>query len=250
MPFVYLALTYLLAAVPFALVVTTLFGVGPDVRESGSGNIGATNVKRLYGWELAGPVMLLDIGKGFVPVLVARLLWPELDLWWPATVAAVAFLGHCYPVYLEFRGGKGVATGAGAMLAVTPGPAALAALTWVGVLGLSGRSSVAALAACLALVGLVWWLQPAALGVALVLGLGIAWTHLSNIRRLVRGEEAQVVRPVRWRRRPDDGPTAEDVLAQGPSGALAGAAGWPAHDAPVLQDDAAPGTTNATGAEE
>ncbi len=227
MTVLYLALAYLLAAVPFAIVVTTLFGEGPDVRASGSGNIGATNVKRLYGWELALPVLLLDVGKGFVPVMGAQLLWPELGLWWPAIVAASAFLGHCYPVFLEFRGGKGVATGAGAMLAVTPGPTALAALTWAVVLGLTGRSSVAALTACLMLVGVVWWLDPAMLVVALVLGLGIAWTHLSNIQRLLKGQEAQVVRPVRWRRHPDDGPTVDDVLAQGPSGMVEAGEAWP-----------------------
>jgi glycerol-3-phosphate acyltransferase PlsY len=238
-PVVYLALAYLLAAVPFALVVTTLFGDGPDVRESGSRNIGATNVKRLYGWELAVPVLLLDMAKGFVPVALAQLLWPEFGLWWPALVAATAFLGHCYPVYLEFHGGKGVATGAGALLAVTPGPTSLAALTWAAVLLLTGRSSVAALTACLALVGLVWWLDEAALPVALVLGLGIAWTHLANIRRLIRGEEAQVVRPVRWRRSPDDGPTAVDVLSQTPSGSMASVEAWPGivDDAAVVVDD-------------
>jgi glycerol-3-phosphate acyltransferase PlsY len=183
-------------------------------------------------------VLVLDVGKGFLPVLGARLLWPELGTWWPALVAAVAFLGHCYPVYLEFRGGKGVATGAGAMLAVTPGPTLLAGLTWGAVLGLTGRSSVAALTACLALVGLVWWLHPWMLPVALVLGLGIAWTHLANIRRLLRGEEATVVQPVRWRRHPNDGPTATDVLAQGPSGGAMPDEAWPVARAGLKNTDA------------
>src|SRR5690606_36079791 len=121
-------------AVPVGVVVTTLFGGDEDVRREGSGNIGATNVARVHGWRLAVPVMILDVGKGLVPVLVAGWAWPGLlpgvELAWLTAVGLVAFLGHCYPIYLAFHGGKGVATGAGAILAIAPLPTLVAVATW------------------------------------------------------------------------------------------------------------------------
>jgi acyl phosphate:glycerol-3-phosphate acyltransferase len=221
----YLALVYVLAAVPFGIVVTTLYGVDGDLRASGSGNIGATNVARVFGWRIALPVLLLDMGKGLLPVLATRLLWPELWPWFGGLVGAVAFIGHCWPVYLEFRGGKGVATGAGAFLGLAPLPTALAAVVWGVVLAATGRSSVAALVATLALVGLVAKLAPEVAAVAALLAIGVAIRHIPNIGRLVRGEEGTVVKPaVRWGRAAP--PTAEEALGQGPGGAPIAADGW------------------------
>ncbi len=214
----FVALTYLLAAVPFGLVVSTLFGGEVDIRSAGSGNIGTTNVARVHGWRVAAPVLALDLAKGFVPVWLAGSMWPAEGLLWQGVVAVVAFVGHCFPIYLELRGGKGVATGAGAMLAVSAGPTALAAVVWVAILAGTGRSSVAGLSATLALVVLGAWLDPVALPVMLLLGAAIFATHTSNIRRLVAGEEGAVVRPVRWGRKRVLPPTAEQVLAQGPGG--------------------------------
>lgn len=212
----WLLLTYLVGAVPFGLVIATLYGGDQDIRSVGSGNIGATNVLRVYGWRLALPTLVLDIAKGFLPTLGASLLWPERGLWWPALVAAVAFLGHCYSVYLEFRGGKGVATGAGAMLAIAPVPIGLAAAVWALVLALTGRSSVASLVAAIALVGISAWWSPAVIPVVAVLAVGIVVTHLSNIRRIASGQESQVVRSVRvGRKNAADGAS---VVEQGPGG--------------------------------
>jgi acyl phosphate:glycerol-3-phosphate acyltransferase len=215
---VLLALTYVGASIPFGVVVTTLYGGDTDIRGAGSGNIGATNVARVYDWRLATPVLALDLCKGFVPVLMAQLLWPDLGLWWAALVALVAFAGHCFSFFLEFRGGKGVATGAGAMLAVTPFPTLAAAAVWVSILALTGRSSVAALTATLSLAGFAWWLQPDVLPVVVALGAGVVFTHVANVRRLVRGEESQVIRPVRWGASATDGPSATELLEQGPAG--------------------------------
>lgn len=212
----WLFLTYIIAAIPFGLVLTTLYGGELDIRAAGSGNIGTTNVARLYGWRLAVPALIADVGKGAVFTAGARLMWPDAGLWWPALIAATAFLAHCYSVYLEFRGGKGVATALGGMLAISPLPALLAVVVWVGVLKLSGRSSVAALTAATSLIGWCAWLDPPAVAVVLFLAVGIAFTHTSNIRRLMAGEEAQVVRPVRWGRQKE--PDAAALMEQGPSG--------------------------------
>lgn len=211
----FLLAVYLVASIPFALVLTTLFGGDADVRVTGSGNVGATNVARVYGWGLAAPVLGLDMLKGFLPVLMAGWMWPEHGVWWQGSVALVAFIGHCFPVYLEFRGGKGVATGAGALLAVTPVPVLTGMVVWVLVLVVWGRSSVAALLAALvvALVcGVTEELDRSAIVVLVVAG--VAYTHIANIRRLLMGEESQVIRPVRFNS-PNTGP---EVLRQNPAG--------------------------------
>ncbi|MFK7929987.1 MAG: glycerol-3-phosphate 1-O-acyltransferase PlsY [Myxococcota bacterium] len=222
----YLLLTYALAALPFSVVVTTLVGGEKDVRTEGSKNPGATNAARLYGWGVGGAVMALDVLKGAVPVLGARLLWPELDPWWAAVVAIVAFLAHVFPVYLEFRGGKGVATAAGALLALAPLATLSAAGVWVLTLLLTGRSSVAALGATAAMVGITWWLSPMTLPLVIGIAIAIAVTHTPNLRRLWRGQESKVVRPVRWTRASgDDGVRA---LQEGPAGASGAAPEvWP-----------------------
>lgn len=217
MTVLWLVWTYLVASIPFGLVVTTLWGGDEDIRTTGSGNIGATNVARVHGWRLAGAVIALDVAKGFLPVLGARLLWPDAGHLLLGTVLLTAFLAHCFPVWLEFRGGKGVATGAGGLLALAPWVTMPAVAVWLTVLGVSGRSSVAALTATLSIVLFSWWVDPSVLGVVVVLALGILLTHVPNLRRLVRGEESALIRPVRWGRQ---APVldADRVLEEGPAG--------------------------------
>ena len=212
----FILLTYAVAAVPFAVVVTTLHGGEQDVRTTGSGNPGATNTARLYGWGVGGLVMALDVAKGALPVLLARLLWPDIDPWFGAVVALIAFLAHVFPVYLEFRGGKGVATAAGGLLALAPLPTGIAAGIWLLALVVTGRASVAALFATACMLGLTWWLSPTLLPLVIGLGVAIAITHTPNLRRLWRGQERKVVRPVRWSRPP--GRPGLDVLDQAPAG--------------------------------
>lgn len=215
----FLVLAYLVAAIPFGLVLTTLYGSDADIRATGSGNIGATNVARVYGWRLAGWVIALDAGKGFVPVLLARALWPEASILWPGAVALWCFLAHCFPVYLEFRGGKGVATGAGGLLALAPQVTVPAVGVWVTVVAATGRSSLAALTSVVATLALAWFVRPDVLPIVGLFGLGVFLTHATNIRRLVRGQEKEVIRPVRWSRgSAEEGLTAEQALAQGPAG--------------------------------
>ncbi|TVQ87409.1 MAG: glycerol-3-phosphate 1-O-acyltransferase [Deltaproteobacteria bacterium] len=224
--FAFLVLTYALAAIPFAVVVPSLWGDSDaDVREGGSGNPGATNVARLYGWRLGGAVMVLDVCKAFLPVLLARLLWPAWDPWWGILIAVIAFLAHVFPIYLEFRGGKGVATAAGGLLALAPIPTLGAAALWAVLLAITGRSSVAALGASAAAIVISWWLAPQVLLLAAILAVAVAVTHTSNLRRLFRGQEAAVIPPVRWSR--DEADAGERALQEGPAGVGPAPEDWP-----------------------
>jgi len=214
----FLFLTYLFASIPFGLAVTTLYGGEQDIRTAGSGNIGTTNVARVYGWKLAAPTLGLDALKGFLPTLMAPLFLPQAPLLAACLTALTAFIGHCFSIFLEFRGGKGVATGAGALLAILPGPLLLAAALWAVLLTTTGRSSVAALGSTLGLIGLTTLLQPHNLPIVALMGAGVGFTHIANVRRLVRGEEKVLIRPVLLGRPPKDTPSLQDVLQQGPGG--------------------------------
>lgn len=232
----FLVLTYLLAAVPFGVVITTLYGGDVDLRVSGSGNIGATNVARVFGWRIAAPVLALDMLKGLIPVLVGAWLFPDYGLTWWTIVGLTAFVGHCWPVYLEFHGGKGVATGAGALLGIAPLPTLLAAGLWGVLLAATGRSSIAALGATSGMVLIAMWLDPTVAPVVALLAIGVASRHVSNIRRIVRGEEAPVARPVRWGRRGAGVATGEEVLQQDPGGGGAPSKLWKEPD-PLTEDE-------------
>jgi glycerol-3-phosphate acyltransferase PlsY len=184
-------LAYLLGAVPFGLVMARLFGLG-DIRQIGSGNIGATNVLRTGSKPAAALTLVLDAGKGGIAVLVARALVAE-DA---AQVAGfAAFLGHCFPVYLGFKGGKGVATFLGTLLALF-WPAGIAAcLTWLLTAAISRISSLSALVA--AAMTPVWvsvlGMPQAGLVTALLAAL-IFMRHDANIKRLLKGEEPRIGR--------------------------------------------------------
>jgi glycerol-3-phosphate acyltransferase PlsY len=182
-------LAYLLGSIPFGLVLAKLGGYG-DIRHIGSGNIGATNVLRTGNKALAALTLLLDAGKGALAVGIAEQLGPDM-----AAIAAVAaFLGHLFPAWLGFKGGKGVATSGGILLAYA-WPVGLAALaTWLAVAVLTRYSSLAALAAAVLSPLYAWLLtherQPTE--VVALLALLIVLRHYANIRRLLRGEESKV----------------------------------------------------------
>lgn len=178
---------YLLGSAPSGFLLGYFAGV--DVRKAGSGNVGATNVARVAGKKLGVLTLLLDAAKGFLPVYLAR----EIGLGDGVTglVALGAFLGHLYPVFLKFQGGKGVATALGALLALVPAATGILVLVFL-VVAVAGRivslaSIVAAAAAPLA----VWlFAYPAPLaGTTLIMGLMIVWRHRENIRRLTSGVE-------------------------------------------------------------
>lgn len=189
--------TYLLAALPFGYLLGRAGGI--DVRQVGSGNIGATNVLRARGAWAGGATLLLDGAKGAAGILAARAWFPEHP-WLPIAAAVVAVTGHCYPVYLGFRGGKGVATAAGASLALVPLAALLSLAAFAAVVLWSRRVSLASLAGALTFPLFAWTLgRPDASVGGMAVGLLIVWRHRENIVRLARGSEPRVERSSRSR---------------------------------------------------
>jgi glycerol-3-phosphate acyltransferase PlsY len=193
LPLLCLLLGYALGSIPFGLVLTQAAGLG-DVRRIGSGNIGATNVLRTGRKSLAAATLILDAAKGAAAVLLAGWIWPDQPTF-PGIAAIGAFLGHLYPIWLRFRGGKGLAT-AGGIVAILHWPSALiAAAVWLAALGLTRISSVGGMIAAVA--------APVAAAVfgrfdLAILFLGFAllilWKHRANIARLAAGTEPKVGR--------------------------------------------------------
>lgn len=177
---------YLLGSLSFAILLSRLAGK-PDPREAGSGNAGATNVLRLAGKRLAILTLFGDLAKGLLPVLLAKLL--GLPLQAQAWIGLCAVLGHMFPVYFRFRGGKGVATAAGMLLGLYPPALALAAVVWLVVFYLSRTSSLAALLATPLTLPLLAWQAHDALLPMTVLTFLIVWRHRANLRDLYAGKE-------------------------------------------------------------
>ncbi len=181
---------YLLGSVPFGLVITRALGLG-DLRQIGSGNIGATNVLRTGNKGAALATLLLDAGKGGIAVLLARALTGAEDAAQLAGLAA--FAGHLFPVWLRFQGGKGVATFLGTLLALAWPIGLAACATWIAIAALTRISSLSALVAAGSA-----WIWALALGhgqmVALLIGLGamVIWRHKANIARILAGTEPKI----------------------------------------------------------
>ena len=183
-----LALGYLLGSVPFGLILTRVAGLG-DVRKIGSGNIGATNVLRTGHKGLAAATLLLDALKGTAAVLLAS-YWGETA----ALAAALgAFLGHCFPVWLGFKGGKGLATFIGALAGIAWIAAAAFAAIWLTLAAVTRYSSVAGISASMATPVILYFLgMPEAAMVFLLLALIALYTHRQNISRLLAGQEGRI----------------------------------------------------------
>jgi len=186
-----IAVAYLSGSIPFGLVLTKLAGMG-DIRAIGSGNIGATNVLRTGRRGIAALTMLLDIAKGAAPVVLVNILWPD-QLALRAASALVAFLGHLYPVWLGFKGGKGVATTGGVVLGLSLPAGAIGGGLWVLLLLTSRYSSVAALVAVTVTPFSIWYFGdvPAVIATAII-AIFVWFKHHANIRRLITGEEPKV----------------------------------------------------------
>ena len=185
-----LLLGYLLGSIPFGLLLTRLAGKG-DVRDIGSGNIGATNVLRTGSKPLAAATLLLDALKGTAAVLLARELWPGGD----SFAAAGALIGHLYPAWLKFRGGKGVATYLGILAPLLAPAAAIYAAVWVLLLLTIRISSVAGIAAAMSAPAAAAILGrqdlfPMLLGFTLL----VLWKHRLNVLRLRAGTEPRIGR--------------------------------------------------------
>ncbi|MBW8636608.1 glycerol-3-phosphate 1-O-acyltransferase PlsY [Hoeflea sp. WL0058] len=183
-----LAFGYLLGSIPFGLLLTRMAGLG-DIRSIGSGNIGATNVLRTGNKGLAAATLILDALKGLAAVLIAKTY--GLDA---AIIAGLgAFVGHCFPVWLKFRGGKGISTYLGVLLALLPLGCAIFAVVWLATAFLSRYSSLAALVAVIVVPVAVFLLGHAHIAQLLTLMSAIAiFKHRANIARLVSGEESRI----------------------------------------------------------
>ncbi len=187
-----LLVAYLLGSIPFAYLAVRLAGHG-DVRTIGSGNVGATNTLRAAGWKVALVVAFLDVGKGVAAVLLMRQTTASPD--WAAAAAVAAVVGHCFPVWLGFSGGKGVATAVGGLLILAPAACAVVAVVWVVVLALWRYVSLASVCAAAAFpVALQAVGEPTRgeLGAAVMTALVIIGRHHGNIRRLARREEPRM----------------------------------------------------------
>jgi len=188
---------YLLGAIPFGVLIVKMRG-GPDIRESGSGNIGAANVARNAGVVAGVVTLVLDAGKGYFAVwLAARVT--HGNILWMTIAAAAAVIGHIFPVWLGFHGGKGVATGLGAFLPVCREAVLLALVLWVLVVGFWRYSSLGSIIATAAMPVFVYLLYapghapPIDVTVCTVaISLLILWKHRANMRRLIAGKETRL----------------------------------------------------------
>lgn len=196
MTYALLALSYLLGATPTSYWVGKAFH-GVDLREHGSGNLGATNAFRVLGWQWALPVIVVDVAKGFVPVWFFPTL-ASASLGWTLAFGAAAIVGHMFSLWVGFRGGKGVATSAGVFLALAPWAVLGAFIVWLTLAVATRYVSVASMGAALTL-PLIVAFTPHAGGASLLaftvaLALFVVWAHRSNVRRLLKGEENRIGR--------------------------------------------------------
>jgi glycerol-3-phosphate acyltransferase PlsY len=180
---------YLLGSIPFGLILTRLAGT-QDLRSIGSGNIGATNVLRTGRKGLAAATLILDMLKGTAAVLIAGLYdGPNAAM----LAAFGAFLGHLFPVWLKFRGGKGVATYIGVLIGLFWPAAVLFCVLWLVIAFTTRYSSLSALIASLAIPIFLWWLsQPALAALFVILTLLLLYKHQENIMRLLSGNESKI----------------------------------------------------------
>lgn len=183
---IFLLFAYLLCAVPFGVIVSR-FVTGKDVRSQGSGNIGATNVARLMGKKWGLFVLFLDAFKAYVAVGLSKHVGPA---WYCNLIAVVAVAAHCYPVYLKFKGGKGVATALGAMAALSWSITGLCVLVFAITLGIARRISVGSLTAALSVVVMTLLIPSDFMSItAVCLAALIWWKHQENIKRIIARTE-------------------------------------------------------------
>ncbi|MGQ0560454.1 MAG: glycerol-3-phosphate 1-O-acyltransferase PlsY [Gemmatimonadota bacterium] len=189
MPIVLLAAAYMTGAIPTSYIVGRAKGI--DLRAHGSGNLGATNAFRVLGWRAATPVFLLDIAKGSFPAFFFP-RWDGVDAPLLALAyGAAAIVGHVFSVYVRFKGGKGVATSAGVLLALAPAAAGAAIALWAALVFLTGYVSLASIVAAAVLPFLILGLHGSSpvFWLSLALAAFVIFAHRANIGRLLRGEE-------------------------------------------------------------
>jgi acyl phosphate:glycerol-3-phosphate acyltransferase len=192
-PLVGLAISYLFGSIPSAYLAGKIFR-GIDLREHGSGNLGATNVYRVMGWKIAALVMAVDVAKGALPAsILPRWTSYAYASYWALAYGVAAIVGHVRPIFLLGKGGgKGMATAAGVFLALAPLPSVIATVMWAVVLYLWGYVSLASLSAAATMpvaIALHYGIREPVFLVSLAMCAFVFWTHRANIRRLRSGEE-------------------------------------------------------------
>ena len=185
-----LTLAYLLGSIPFSLIIARLFK-GIDIRNHGSGNIGATNVLRTVGKKEAALALIADILKGVLPVLFTVFVLEES---WIAATAVFVVLGHVFPIFAGFKGGKGVATSLGALIVIIPAGVIVSLIVWFLVLIVFRYASLASISAAIALPAICWGLTTplAFTAAASINAVIIILKHTGNIKRLITGTENKV----------------------------------------------------------
>jgi len=185
----YALASYLLGAVPTSYLAGRTMGI--DLREHGSGNLGATNAFRVLGWKVAVPVGVLDVSKGYVPAAFFPLWDGSATSSLAILYGTLAIVGHVWSVFMRFDGGKGVATGTGVLLALAPVTTLVAALVWVGIVLITHTVSVASITATTLVPVIAYMLDasPSVTTFCAAAAMFVWWTHRTNIRRLMRGEE-------------------------------------------------------------
>jgi glycerol-3-phosphate acyltransferase PlsY len=187
----WLLASYFVGAIPTSYLLSRLFA-GIDLRQHGSGNLGATNLYRVLGWKYAIPAALVDIAKGAIPVLVFAPQVSDSQLF-ALGCGVAAILGHVFSVFVGFKGGKGVATAAGVMLGLAPLALAVSAVVWALLVRLTGYVSVGSIVAAAVLPVAVYLLEdstsPALLWIATAIAAGVILLHRRNIQRLLKGTE-------------------------------------------------------------
>ena len=185
-----LVAAYLMGAFPTSYIAGRL-ARGIDLRQHGSGNLGATNVYRVLGWRVALPVVIIDHLKGWLPAFYLPMVDGSPAWEWALAYGAAAIVGHVFSLFVGFRGGKGVATGAGVFLALAPVAVAGGLLVWLSIVFATRVVSVASIAAALVLPPLVFATteEPLVFWLSVALGAFVIFAHRANIQRLLRGEE-------------------------------------------------------------
>jgi glycerol-3-phosphate acyltransferase PlsY len=183
---VYLIITYLLGSIPFGLIISKLFG--KDIRKEGSGNIGATNVTRVLGKRAGLLVLILDMSKGFLPIYIAKSIF---NIKLVSLLAIASVIGHCFSIFLKFKGGKGVATAIGVLLALSSKTALIVIMFWLGVFLVSGYVSLASMLSASISWVIINFIENNIYYTyaAFIIGLIIILKHKDNLDRLLKGTE-------------------------------------------------------------
>ena len=184
----FIIFAYLLGSVSTAIIVSKLMGL-PDPRKQGSGNPGATNMLRVGGKKLAAVVFAGDFLKGFVVIVLAKFFLLPVYVGW---IGLAVVLGHIFPIFFNFKGGKGVATGAGVLVGLLWYVGVMVILCWILIVVLFRYSSLGAIVSVVVSPFLIAWLAPQYLDAVIVINLLILWRHQDNMQRLIKGSEIKV----------------------------------------------------------